>query len=244
MAAAIWRRCSSTSLAAPAKRGRPRDDGAIAGARCVLAAPSRRNGAPPLVSAQLILAAGARPDLLAGGADADVGLSATVRVAELRFLHEGGRYIHRRGDAVGYPVPRPARILDFFPRRNVCPQPRQPDDEPAAPGGVRGGADDPERRPAFGRHGAGVAAGNCVLRLQPVGAWSRARGVLLEPPADQLGDRDSGRGYSAASWTRRREHGVELHVPVSAADLRLLPSRGAARLASGGGLDAAADLCV
>src|SRR4051794_11488540 len=111
MAAAIWRRCSSTSLAAPAKRGRPRD-GAIAGARCVLAAPSRRNGAPPLVSAQLILAAGARPDLLAGGADADVGLSAAIRLAELRLLHEGSRHIHRRGDAVGHPVPRSARLLD------------------------------------------------------------------------------------------------------------------------------------
>src|SRR3954466_11542743 len=109
MAAAIWRRCSSTSLAAPAKRGRPRDDGAIAGARCVLAAPSRRNGASALVSAQLILAAGARPDLLAAGARTlqmaarlrtDVGLSAAIRLSEVRLLHEGSRHIQQCSNAV------------------------------------------------------------------------------------------------------------------------------------------------
>src|SRR5436190_7218064 len=115
MAAAIWRRCFSTSSAAPAKRGKPRDDGAIAGTRCVLAAPCRCHGAAPLVSAQLVLAARARPDLLAGRADADVGLPAAVRLAELRLLHESGRHLHRRGDAVGHPVPRPARILDLIP---------------------------------------------------------------------------------------------------------------------------------
>src|SRR5689334_12766319 len=98
MAAAIWRRCSSTSPAAPAKRGRSRDDGALAGTRCVLTASRRCDGAAPLVPAQLVLAARARLDLLAGGADADVGLSATVRLAELRLLHEGGRHFHRRGD--------------------------------------------------------------------------------------------------------------------------------------------------
>src|SRR6266566_5029808 len=113
MAAPIWRRCSSTSYVVPAKRGRPRDDDAIAGTRCVLAAPCRCDGAAPLVSAQLVLAARARPDLLARGADADVGLPAAVRLAELRLLHESGRHLHRRGDALGHPVPRPARILDL-----------------------------------------------------------------------------------------------------------------------------------
>src|SRR5689334_5286131 len=103
MAAAIWRRCSSTSPAAPAKRGRPHGDDAIAGTRRVLAASSRCDGAASLVPAQLVLAARARPDLLAGGADADVGISAAVRLAELRLLHEGGRHFHRRGDAVGHP---------------------------------------------------------------------------------------------------------------------------------------------
>src|SRR5882757_10542904 len=115
MAAAIWRRCSSTSPVVPAKRGKSRDDGAIAGTRCVLAASSRCDGAAPLVSAQLVLATRARPDLLAGRADADVGLPAAVRLAELRLLHESGRHLHRRGDAVGHSVPRPARILDFVP---------------------------------------------------------------------------------------------------------------------------------
>src|SRR5437868_14319192 len=113
MAAAIWRRCSSTSSVAPAKRGRRRDDDAIAGACCVFAAPHRCDGAAPLVSAQLVLAARARPDLLASGADADVGLPAAVRLAELRLLHEGGRHFYRGGDAVGHPVPGPAWILDF-----------------------------------------------------------------------------------------------------------------------------------
>ena len=84
---AIWRRCSSTSPAAPARRGRRRDDHAIARAIAVFAAPRVRDGAAALVSAQLVLAARARPDLLAGGADADVGLPAKLRVAELRLLH-------------------------------------------------------------------------------------------------------------------------------------------------------------
>ena len=48
------------------------------------------------------------------------------------------------------------------------------------------------------RHGAGVAAGDRVLRLQSVGARPRARGVLPESDADQLGDRHSGRGHAAA----------------------------------------------
>ena len=65
--------------------------------------------------------------------------------------------------------------------------------------------------------------GDRVLRLQSVGPRARARGVLLESAADELGDRDPGRGHPAASRPRRREHGVELHVPVPAADLRLLP---------------------
>src|SRR5258706_8337345 len=124
MAAAIWRRCSSTSPVVPAKRGKSRDDGAIAGTRCVLAASSRCDGAAPLVSAQLVLAARARPDLLACRADADVGLPAAVRLAELQLLHESGWHLHRRGDAVGHSVPRPARILDLIPRGDVCAQPR------------------------------------------------------------------------------------------------------------------------
>src|SRR3954471_6896022 len=119
MAAATWKRCSLTSPAAPARRGRRRDDHAIARACCVLAAPGRRDGAAPLVSVELVLAAGARPDLLAGGADADVGIPAAIRFAELRLLHAGRRHLHRRGDAVGHPVPRAARILDLVPGGDV-----------------------------------------------------------------------------------------------------------------------------
>src|SRR5664279_2785057 len=98
MAAAIWKRCSSTSPAARAKRGRMRDERSIACACCVLATPRFRDGAAPLVSAQLVLAARARPDLLARRADADVGLPAAIRLPELRLLHEGRRHLHRRGD--------------------------------------------------------------------------------------------------------------------------------------------------
>src|SRR4051794_3087969 len=62
-----------------------RHDHAILRACCLLAAARFRDGPAPLVSAQLLLAARARPDLLAGGADADVGFPAAVRLAELRL---------------------------------------------------------------------------------------------------------------------------------------------------------------
>src|SRR3954471_13926162 len=71
--------------------------------------PHRRDGAALLVSLALVLAARRRPDLLAGRADADVGIPAALsrRPAEPRGA--GGRRIHRRGAAVGHPVPRPDR---------------------------------------------------------------------------------------------------------------------------------------
>ena len=47
----------------------------------------------------------------------------------------------------------------------------------------------------------------------------------------------------AAQRLGRREHGVVGHVPVSAADLRLLPGRDFAGLAANRGLDVTADLC-
>ena len=108
--------------------------------------PRRRHGAALLVSAALVLAARARPDLLADGADADVGLPAALRVAERRPLRARRRRVHRRGAAVGHPVPRPARIFDLVPRGNVVAQSRQPDDVAAAAGRVHRRADDHEHR--------------------------------------------------------------------------------------------------
>src|SRR5664280_3756515 len=78
-----------------------------------------RHGAALLVSAALVLAARARPDLLADGADADVGLPATLRVAERRAVRAHQRRVHRRGAVVGYSIPRSARIFDFVPGGDV-----------------------------------------------------------------------------------------------------------------------------
>ena len=150
---------------------------AIARACRVLAAPRRRDGAALLVSAALVLAAAARADLLAGGADADVGLPAAATSRRTAgFFAQAARHLHRRGDAVGHPVPRPARLLDLVPRGDVVAQPRQPDDEPAAAGRVRRRADDHERHPAGDRHGAGDAAGDLRSSASICGASaSRSR---------------------------------------------------------------------
>ncbi len=39
--------------------------------------------------------------------------------AERRLLRPRRRHVHRRGAAVGHPVPRPARLLDLVPRGDV-----------------------------------------------------------------------------------------------------------------------------
>src|SRR6478735_1110113 len=73
-----------------------------------------RDGAPLLVSAALVLAARARPDLLADSADVHVGLAADLyRSAEWR-ARPGRADIHRRGDVVGYLVPRTTRLFHFI----------------------------------------------------------------------------------------------------------------------------------
>src|SRR6478609_1346713 len=125
MAATIWKTCFSTLRAAAAKAPRrPRDDhraasnnSLIAHARScrVLADASRRYGVALLVPAALVVAARARPDLLADRADVYVGLSADLHRQDER--HAGARRadLHRRRDAVGHPVPRPARVFDLIP---------------------------------------------------------------------------------------------------------------------------------
>ena len=73
--------------ARPQPCARPRNEHARATpASNFSAQPRRRHGAALLVSAALVLAAHPRPDLLADGADADVGLPADLRRAERRLL--------------------------------------------------------------------------------------------------------------------------------------------------------------
>src|SRR6185437_4739171 len=83
----------------------------------------RRHGAALLVSAVVVLAAYSRLDLLADGADADVGLPADLRLAAGRLLRAGRRRFHRLGAAVGHPVSRPARLLDLVSGGDVRAQP-------------------------------------------------------------------------------------------------------------------------
>src|SRR6185312_1332430 len=126
----IWKRCSSTSRAAAFAR-RPRNDHAR---YLVLLLPRRRDGAALLVSFALVLAAAARPDLLADGADADVGVPADVCRAERGLLRARRRRIHWLRPLVGHPVPRPARIFNFLPGGDVGAQPRQHHDLSSASG--------------------------------------------------------------------------------------------------------------
>ena len=52
------------------------------------------------------------------------------------FFAQRRRRLHRRGAAVGYSVPRPARLFDFVSRGNVRAQPRQHHDVAAAAGRI------------------------------------------------------------------------------------------------------------
>src|SRR4026209_1517480 len=94
----------------------------------LLPKPYRRDDPPLLVSLALVVAAHPRPDLLARGADADVGLPPALRLAECELLRASRRRLHRRSAAVGHPVPRPARLFDLLPRGNVLAQHGEPDD--------------------------------------------------------------------------------------------------------------------
>src|SRR5690349_21491685 len=114
MAATIWKTCFSTSRAAAAKApGRPHNDhraasnnSLIAYARFshILADACRRHGVALLVPAALVVAARARPDLLADCADVHVGFPANLHRQDER--HAGARRadLHRRRDVVGHPV--------------------------------------------------------------------------------------------------------------------------------------------
>src|SRR5436309_9992934 len=123
-----WKKCSSTSRAAGWRRGHRRERDHSPSRHFL--APYPGDGAALLVSADVVLAAAAGANLLAGAADHHMGLSAELHFAERQFLCACRRHADRGGDPVGHPVPRPARLFDLVPRGDVGAQPRQPDDEP------------------------------------------------------------------------------------------------------------------
>src|SRR5262249_12138911 len=143
-----WKRYFSTSHAGGG-RTRPRNEQRQRYRHGVFVQPRRRHGATLLVPSALVVAAHPRPYLLAGRADADVGISAGLYFAERRLLRAGGRRVHRLGAVVGYSVSRPARFFHFVPRGNVRAQPRQHHDVALASGGIPARAHDHE-------HGAAV----------------------------------------------------------------------------------------
>src|SRR5207302_8429624 len=162
-----WKRYSSTSRAAGCgrrrhERGRPRDRH-----------PSRHflasypgNGAALLVSLDVVVAAAAGADLLAGAADHHLGLSAELHFAIVGILCQRRRLADRRRDPVGHPVPRPARLFDLVPRGDVGAQRRQPDDEPVEADRIPDLADGHEPDPTGDRGDPDDAAGAVLLRFQ------------------------------------------------------------------------------
>ncbi len=149
---------------------RPRNERACRKRVCLFAAARRRDDAALLVSVALVVAAADRACLLADSANGHLGLPAILHRAERRLLRARRRHLHRRRAALGYFVPRPARLFDFVHGGDVGAQHRQPDDEPAAAVGVRHRADGDEPGAARYRRHPGDGAGDRVLRLQPLRA--------------------------------------------------------------------------
>src|SRR5262249_265664 len=119
MAAAPWRRCSSTSCGAAARCEPPRHDETHPPASPALGAAGQRHGAALLVSVALVMAPTARAHLLARGADADVGIPAALYRRQCEFLCPGERHLYRRGVALGHLVPRANRVFHFVSRGDV-----------------------------------------------------------------------------------------------------------------------------
>src|SRR3954463_14355018 len=143
-----WKKSSSTSPAGGWRRGRHERNGH----------PSRNfaaahpcDGAALLVSPDVVLAAAAGADVLAGIAGHHLGFPAKLYLADLGVLRPRRRLADRRGDPVGHIVPRSARLFDLVSRGNVGAETREPDDEPAEADRVSDLADDHERDPARDR---------------------------------------------------------------------------------------------
>src|ERR1700736_6142245 len=118
-----WRRCFSTSPAAVFRRPCGERIGHGFGYR---AAPDRGDDPALLVSLALVVAAASGIAVLAGVADYHLGVPAKLHLAECRLFRPRRRHPDRRGDPVGHPVSRPARLFDFVSRGVVGAQSRQP----------------------------------------------------------------------------------------------------------------------
>src|SRR5829696_4943117 len=210
-----WKKCFSTSRADGRRRRRhernrraSRDFGAS----------NPGDGIALLVSSDVVVAAAAGADLLAGAADHHLGLSAELHFAERQLLCARRRHADRRGDPVGHPVPRPARLFDLVPRGDVGAQSRQPDDEPVEADRVPDLADDHEPDPACDRRDPDDAAGAVLLRFQFLRNRAAADRVLLQPDLHELVGRNFRVRPGAAQRPRRREYRLDLDVRPDAAD--------------------------
>src|SRR5665213_3261011 len=105
-----WRKCSSTSRVAGFRR--PHGERArVALGDC--AASHQRDDPALLVSVDVVMAATPGIAVLAGAADHHLGIPANLYRAECRIFRARRRHPDRRGDPVGHPVSRPARLLDL-----------------------------------------------------------------------------------------------------------------------------------
>src|ERR1700682_5334882 len=236
-----WRRCSSTSPAAGFRKA-PRERARFAGG--YRAASHRGDDSALLVPVAVVVAAPAGIDLLAGAADHHLGLPADLYRAECRVFRARRRYPDRRGDPVGHPVSRTARLFDLVSRGDVGAQSRQPDDEPAEADRVPDRADGDEPDPARDRRYSDDAIDVVHLRFQFLRYRAAADRILLQSDLHQLVAGDLRLRAGAAQWPRRREHRLDADVRGDAAGLRLLSRERAAELAAICRLGAAADLCV
>src|ERR1700759_3018522 len=118
-----WRKCSSTSPAAGFRKARREQ--ARQPPLGYRAASHSRDDPALLVSADVVVAAAAGIAVLAGAADHHLGLSAELHFADFRVFRARRRQPDRRGDPVGYPVSRAARLLDLVSRGDVGAQSRQ-----------------------------------------------------------------------------------------------------------------------
>src|SRR5712675_156604 len=236
-----WRKYFSMSPAAGSRRAHRERTGFAGRYR---AASHQRDDSALLVPFDLVVAASAGIDLLAGVADRHLGLSTDLHFAERRIFCAGRRRPDRRGDPVGHPVSRAARLFDLVSRGDVGAQSRQPDDEPADADRISDRADGHEPDPACDRRHSNDAAGDDLLRFQHLRHRAAAGRLLLQSDLHQLVAGDFRLRAGAAQWPGRREYRVDADVRGDAPGLHLLPGDGAAALAAIRRLGPAADLCI
>src|SRR6516162_7861048 len=201
-AATRWSRCSSTWRAAAPRmppRHCPCRRRASLPRRCHerarpaswhLAQPHRRDDPALLVPVAVLLAAASGTDILAGAAGHHLGVPANLYRAKCQLLPSRRRYADRRGDPVGYPVPRPARLFHLLSGGDVGAQPRQPDDEPTQADRVSACAHGDECDPARDRPHTDDAARARSVSLQFLQPRPAADRLLLQSDLHELGGRN------------------------------------------------------